>query len=912
MFALISTLLRTCSAVPTARRRRAAVPLLAGIILIGALVAMGDVSGQSPAPAATQTAAAAATDTDPDEPGLGCLAQVNGSLTPSVSSVVMHAPATLTWRTTLPGGCYPTIMVSGFGPVARNDSGVVYPIGTVGAESATYTMSAYLGGKTKPLASATIGVRLPDPFRGRRTVEIKNNSEVNWFIRAIKTPNTTVLLNPDLNLNLTGRGTLEIYPGVHVIGGRTPTRPGARLFVTRSGVAGTHIVLSIGEYLTADGVRIDGIRLDGGNNGSIEGANDPTWIGIKVYSSVNVEIANSEISGWSIAIQVSENSGEHETDRLSLDNASAVWIHDNYIHNQRHWREQGYGVDVDEGAWALIERNAFDNNRHAIAGDGSGETGYLAYHNYLGPHGGENCCEQFSDLFPIQHTHQFDEHGTESCDFRELYCGRAGQYFDMRYNTLTYTAGDVIKIRGIPDAGADVMNNVFAKEEGESALSQTRGDNIRRWGNQFSTDGTVAWASCDFDRDGVPNVFHATGAAWWFKGATGPRFLNTSSLAVPDLEFRDVDGDGRCDVRVPSDGRVFSGGRGKLLVDGKDVHAWRTDLVWSTPGTSGEGSVQVWHMRDSTLQSVPSQATVTARLGLTGTTISAAVMIGSGDFNADGASDILWRERVTASSAEVYVTLLDADGNVVNPAGHPSNSVPGVRALGTIAIGTTMAGIGDFNADGRADILWRHENGQPEIWFAGSQGNAALVTYNNRTDTHGRPRVQEPVPSVWKVRAVADFNGDGYSDILWQADGAISIWHMVHAMHVGDLTTEVAAGYEIAGVGDFDGDRRDDILWRGAAGGLTIWFSGSPERQGHPHWKNYSWFTVGPDWKIQHVGDFNADGQADIVWRHDSGVVVIWTMAGAFYIGESAHLPMDTSWELRGLLKHAPERINMQ
>jgi hypothetical protein len=66
------------------------------------------------------------------------------------------------------------------------------------------------------------------------------------------------------------------------------------------------VLLRIGDDLEpgdiripADNVRISGIRL----RGPIESVNNdkPASTGIEIDSSVNVEIANNEISGWTIA-----------------------------------------------------------------------------------------------------------------------------------------------------------------------------------------------------------------------------------------------------------------------------------------------------------------------------------------------------------------------------------------------------------------------------------------------------------------------------------------------------------------------------------------------------------------------------------------------------------------------------------
>ena len=32
---------------------------------------------------------------------------------------------------------------------------------------------------------------------------------------------------------------------------------------------------------------------------------------------------------------------------------------------------------------------------------------------------------------------------------------------------------------------------------------------------------------------------------------------------------------------------------------------------------------------------------------------------------------------------------------------------------------------------------------------------------------------------------------------------------------------------------------------------------------------------------MQDVGDYNSDGQSDVLWRNDSGQVVVWEMNGA-------------------------------
>jgi len=78
--------------------------------------------------------------------------------------------------------------------------------------------------------------------------------------------------------------------------------------------------------------------------------------------------------------------------------------------------------------------------------------------------------------------------------------------------------------------------------------------------------------------------------------------------------------------------------------------------------------------------------------------------------------------------------------------------------------------------------------------------------------------------------------------------------------------------------GDFNGDGNDDILWRNYSTGQTyVWLMNgtSISSQGSPG-------TVSDlSWHIEQAGDFNGDGKTDILWYNDStGQTYIWLMNG--------------------------------
>jgi hypothetical protein len=84
-----------------------------------------------------------------------------------------------------------------------------------------------------------------------------------------------------------------------------------------------------------------------------------------------------------------------------------------------------------------------------------------------------------------------------------------------------------------------------------------------------------------------------------------------------------------------------------------------------------------------------------------------------------------------------------------------------------------VAGTGDFNGDGNADILWQNDDGTPAIWLM------------NSTSIIGGGGLANPGPS-WHVAGAGDFNGDGNADILWQNDdGTPAIWLMNSTSIIG-------------------------------------------------------------------------------------------------------------------------------
>ncbi len=257
-----------------------------------------------------------------------------------------------------------------------------------------------------------------------------------------------------------------------------------------------------------------------------------------------------------------------------------------------------------------------------------------------------------------------------------------------------------------------------------------------------------------------------------------------------------------------------------------------TDVLWR----QSSGALALWSMNGST---VTSSNAVTSQGNAVAPDASWSVA-GTGDFGGDGKADILWRQ---SSGALALWQMNGASISSSNAVTYQGNAVAPDASW-------SVAGVADFNGDAKADLLWRNANGALALW----QMDGATLSSSNMVTSQGN--VIAPDAS-WSIAGIGDFNSDGSADILWrQSGGSLAIWLMNGStvQSSGAITCQgnvVApdASWKVVEIGDFNGDGSSDILWRNANGSMAEWLMNGaqitqslvPSSQGSPAAPDGSW-----------------------------------------------------------------------
>ena len=370
---------------------------------------------------------------------------------------------------------------------------------------------------------------------------------------------------------------------------------------------------------------------------------------------------------------------------------------------------------------------------------------------------------------------------------------------------------DLSKIDGTPDftitVSAQPMTGKYILAEGATAFDGTItvNDNI---GVELGTLGVGEKIS----RDGY----------YYSLGKTSDVLSLTISGGTPAIASGDLNGDGRADIVMTIDqsDHPADGSTGAWLIQADQTAVWgdlsqrgegweifgkgftAADKATADVYVRNGGMIGAWVTDDS--------GSVTDWYSLDNFD-SDTQIIGLGDFNGDGQTDLLLRNDNGAVGC--YLT----DGT-------------GWNYFQSLGDEWTVSAVGDLNGDGRDDVVLKHDAGFAGSWL--TQYDCTMAWANLDTLADG-----------FSIVGCGDFDGDGTDDVLLQngsyygawivQNGSVSSW-----MGLGDLGTAT-----VEQIADFDGDGIDDLRIRTAAGDLgSQLVKGADTLQ----WKYYG--SVGSEW----------------------------------------------------------------
>ena len=210
---------------------------------------------------------------------------------------------------------------------------------------------------------------------------------------------------------------------------------------------------------------------------------------------------------------------------------------------------------------------------------------------------------------------------------------------------------------------------------------------------------------------------------------------------------------------------------------------------------------------------------------------------------------------------------------------------------------TVNPSLGDFNGDGRDDVLLRHEDGR--WWYYPMNGRRYIVSQRGLA---GLTRNRD-----WQVAGIGDLNGDGRDDVLLRhEDGRWYYYPMngrryiVSGRGYADLTRDLA--WQFAGIGDLNGDGKDDVLLRHEDG--RWWYYPMDGRRPITAESGPAGLTASLAWQVAGIGDLNGDGKDDVLLRHEDRRWFYYAMDGRRPIISErglTDLTRNRAWQLAGI-----------
>jgi FG-GAP-like repeat/FG-GAP repeat len=260
------------------------------------------------------------------------------------------------------------------------------------------------------------------------------------------------------------------------------------------------------------------------------------------------------------------------------------------------------------------------------------------------------------------------------------------------------------------------------------------------------------------------------------------------------------------------------------------------------PDLNGDSKPDLVWLNDSTRQAVVwylggSQGNTFQRWDwLSSAWTTGWTIVGTRDFNGDGKPDLVWQNDATQQVVVWYM------------GGAQGNTFLWWDWLAQDGVaGWYVVATGDFNGDDKPDLVWQNDARQVAVWYmGGAQGNTFLWwDWLSSTGVTG-----------WRVAGTGDFNGDGRLDLVWQNDWnrRAVVWYMGGAQGNTSLWWDWLSstdqwGWTLVGTADFNSDGKPDLVWQNDERRVVVWYGSGAQGNSYPGWDWLAYDAV-PGWRV--------------------------------------------------------------
>jgi hypothetical protein len=255
-----------------------------------------------------------------------------------------------------------------------------------------------------------------------------------------------------------------------------------------------------------------------------------------------------------------------------------------------------------------------------------------------------------------------------------------------------------------------------------------------------------------------------------------------------------------------------------------------------------------------------------------------------GDINRDGFNDVVYR-NTTNGEESVYIAFLGEGGRII---GQDYVKFQNQLSKTEDNANWQIRGLSDMDGNGTLElVLHNAQLDRTAIWYLPSDGSTNLTDVKFVTRGSAIAGLQSPGTNLV---GVGDFDGDGKSELLFRNNltDRTTLWKLNGAAVVQAqlLIPTGQSSWEIKLVADFNNDGRADIAWQNTSNGQSaIWLStaGPTGTITAPATAANSFLLPAPgaNWSFEAAADFNHDGTNDIVLRNKvDDTLRIWTIRG--------------------------------